>query len=306
MKLTPVEHLPFLTALYSSYIILGPLETLRHIPYFTLTSKSDATRVLFMSYAHGVLTNSRRSLLRHNQKADFKDGNPSNINKSNLKSVVVKDIPPPMLGWGLFSTLEALEAASSAKEIPQKMPVLGPSAPITPSINRVAPSILPCVCCGLPLALTRFQKYRYSARGISEFFHNECRKKYLDIIRKRGLKVRQRNAEERNASETLSLRLTHYSAKKPMSAAEASAHGPEYFEANYHKVGKDYLPQFILKRTIEPIHFGATERTIVPLIKEWLSITDTLYNIQSGPNFILFKRSGTLKDAPKEFIHASW
>ena len=240
MKLTPVEHLPFLTALYSSYIILGPLETLRHIPYFTLTSKSDATRVLFMSYAHGVLTNSRRSLLRHNQKADFKDGNPSNINKSNLKSVVVKDIPPPMLGWGLFSTLEALEAASSAKEIPQKMPVLGPSAPITPSINRVAPSILPCVCCGLPLALTRFQKYRYSARGISEFFHNECRKKYLDIIRKRGLKVRQRNAEERNASETLSLRLTHYSAKKPMSAAEASAHGPEYFEANYHKVGKDY------------------------------------------------------------------
>jgi hypothetical protein len=150
--------------------------------------------------------------------------------------------------------------------------------------------------------------------------HPECSKIFFKGQRGIALQVRRdKKLMVSPKNPNTELKLVHYKAKKPLSAAEASAHGSEYFEAHYHKVGKDFLPDIIINTLEVYVPMRLTlidpDEGLVLSIKRALDVHTSLEIYSQGPSFILFevlppqrgkstpkRKPGT----PKEFIHASW
>lgn len=339
MRLKPAEHLYSLQALYVNYDITGPFSAYSaygqenlgekyvydkerfSINYLVFTSKSDPEAIFYQAYEYSVWENHNGKKLRPNQRIEFKKY-AFNYARTNLKSVIAP-LPEgeihPMRGYGCFASVEALAAVYNLKlNIFDGGRVIGNSEPRQPpeptrSYRRTLPDgmVVPkevlCMCCGLPLKLTRNRRYLYIYKNKRSFLHTECVESFLAMQRASALAVRRERSLLRKQGDFIPIRVVSYTAKPMLNYREASSHDKDYFEAHYKDVGKDYIPAQILKVAEDLIPLGASEVLITATTKRCLNIKDALHTHMQGPNYILFHRVDVRgKSVAKEFVHVSW
>ena len=340
MRLKPAEHLYSLQALYSNYDISGPFAAYSgygqehlgeqciyvrepfSINYLVFTSKSDPEAIFYQAYEYSVWENHNVKKLRPNQRVEFKKYS-FNYARTNLKSAIVvlpEGEPHPMRGYGCFTSVAdllasynlhvgALDTSSVTRNSKHLDKPPEPKRSYRRSLpdGMEVPETVLCMHCSLPLTLTRNRRYLYIYKNKRNFLHTECIESFLTKQRAEALVVRRERALLRKQADFIPIKLVNYNAKPELSYIEASSRDEAYFEANYEYVGKDYIPAQILKVSEDTIPLGASEATIIELIKRWLDTKDAMRLHTQGPSFMLFRRIPLRgKASVKEFIHASW
>ena len=337
MRLKPAEHLYSLQAIYPNYDISGPFKItpgengavysdligLNDVYYLLFTSKSDQGAFFYQAYEYSVWENYYKKPLRFSRRIDFIKCH-LNYSRTNLRSAVVALLDGethPMRGYGAFTSLNDLansylrffasEPEHSALNIRGNLKE--PRQPPEPKRKRTlpegmeVPERVPCMHCGLPVVLTRNRRYLYIYKNRRNFLHTWCNENFLAKQRAEALNARRERSLLRKQGAIMPIKFTHYIAKPTLNYKDASTHGEEFFSNHYEDIGKDYIPAQILASVEGSVMLGASESTIIELIKRWLDTKDAMRLHTQGPSFMLFRRIPLRgKASVKEFIHASW
>lgn len=311
-------QMPNLERVYPNYVFEGPLFTPHGSAYLLMTPRDSADSLtLYMRYEYALMTNIQGTKLRGKRKVIFKDGNPFNYNRINLKSIVENGVEPPFLGWGIFKTISSIDLvyqmsnASYAYTPPKTLPPNGQLKKVRDKTNilEAVPDILTCGYCKKPIVLSRFQKYSYIKHNKRSFMHDRCAE--LNLQKLRPLALSARRAKKAGAEapiEFITLRIVHYAAKKPLSGADVSTRGEAFFNANYHNVGKDYLVDEILAQTTAEMPLCSPDTVVESLVHKALNMRSELIVYKTGATFILYEVANPKRrrNGAKELIHASW
>ena len=340
MKLKAAEHLYGLQALYPTYNITGPfsvydgqnqerfgnsyiyVEGHYSINYLVFTSKSDPEAIFYQAYEYSVWENFNKKKLRPNQRVEFVKQK-FNYSRTNIRSALVvlpEGEPHPLRGYGSFTSLAALLSNyEPCINLPDKRNISMDSLTTRPTAapkrayrrtlpeGMEVPERVPCMHCGLPVVLTRNRRYLYIYKNRRNFLHTWCNENFLAKQRAEALNVRRERSLLRKQGAIMPIKFTHYIAKPTLNYKDASTHGEEFFSKHYEDIGKDYIPAQILASVEDSVMLGASESTIIELIKRWLDTKDAMRLHTQGPSFMLFRRIPLRgKASVKEFIHASW
>jgi hypothetical protein len=298
MHVRPLKNLKVFPTLYP-YEFEGPYQAPKGAYYIVFDVPGRAGR-LYMRYEYALLIDSYRKVPRANQIVIFRDGN-KNYAKGNLRLLTLKDIKPPLLGWGIFDDLIALDehnTESFSKYIPKEVIKAQSSW-----FHTITPEDRLCAFCGKEVELSKAQKYRLERHKSKSVVHPECKPEYMHLMRIKAVQQRQQRALQHELDALVPLTVTHYIPKPMITFSELQSLPRDLFDLRYPDLNKDFLPQQIITRDATLFRFGAGAVSVARTAAGLLNIDAPLHIHSQGPRFYLYT---ILTQDGTQFIHASW